>query len=238
MRDLMCQSDVLPVVCSQFTGKSWKESDTKTWNQLDADNYLGYSSPRQDISYANGAANTKPHCYRWDITDIAKNWVGNTDYQDKGVIFKAGSTVFEKTSQYANRMKTFSSMQGNASYKPYFYISYTIPTTGISISKSSLALNVGETDRLSATIKPINATNKTVTWTSSNTTVATVSSNGTVTAKAAGIAVITVKSKANSAVAAKCTVTVKIPDSDGDGLNDTIEKQLGTNPYSKDTDGD
>lgn len=68
--------------------------------------------------------------------------------------------------------------------------------TGISLSDTSLALNVGEGASLVATITPTNATNKTVTWSSSNSAVATVSSTstsnniGAVTAVANGTAII------------------------------------------------
>ena len=72
------------------------------------------------------------------------------------------------------------------------------------VLKSSTALKVGASEVLEATVKPENATNKTVTWTSSNEAVATVS-NGTVTAKKAGTAIITATA---DGVSANCTVTV------------------------------
>lgn len=68
----------------------------------------------------------------------------------------------------------------------------TVSVTGVSLSKSSLDLKVGDTETLVATISPSNATNKSVTWTSSNTDVATVSNNGLVTAISNGNATITV----------------------------------------------
>ena len=81
-----------------------------------------------------------------------------------------------------------------------------IPVTGITINKSTLSLVEGNSETLSATISPENATNKTVSWTSSNTAVAAVS-NGTVTAKKAGTAVITVTTS-DGGYSAKCSVTV------------------------------
>lgn len=63
--------------------------------------------------------------------------------------------------------------------------------TSVDINKSSLDLYVGEAYTLAVTINPTNATNKTVTWSSSNTRIATVNSNGKVTAKRAGTATIT-----------------------------------------------
>lgn len=125
LRDLMCQGGTyLSVVCSQFTGNSWKESETRTWNSLNAGK-SGVSSPVVNVTYNNGAKNTPMHWYKWDITKIAKKWVGNTDCQQKGVVFRTVVSMFEDSSTYAQYMKTFSSMQGNPNYKPYFYISYT-----------------------------------------------------------------------------------------------------------------
>jgi len=76
----------------------------------------------------------------------------------------------------------------------------------ISLSQSSLELNVGEQAQLKATVKPDNATDKTVEWSSSDKSVATVSSSGNVTAVAAGSAVITASSGDKSST---CKVSVK-----------------------------
>ncbi len=78
--------------------------------------------------------------------------------------------------------------------------------TAVTLNKSSISLTEGEKTTLSATVYPSNATNKTVTWTSSNTSVATVNSYGTVTAKSSGTAKITASAGGKSA---SCTVTVK-----------------------------
>ena len=67
-----------------------------------------------------------------------------------------------------------------------------VPVTGVSISGCpSAAMAINATSQLTAYVLPTNATNKLVTWSSSNTTVATVSSTGLVTAKADGSATIT-----------------------------------------------
>ncbi len=80
---------------------------------------------------------------------------------------------------------------------------------GITLSQSSATLTEGETLRLTATVKPTNATNKSITWSSSNTSVATVDANGKVTAKAAGTATITATANDGSGVNASCVVTVE-----------------------------
>jgi uncharacterized protein YjdB len=66
------------------------------------------------------------------------------------------------------------------------YVNSVIPVSNIVINKSSLDLEVGDTYTLKATVYPTNATNRNVTWNSSNTSVATISSSGKVTAKNAG----------------------------------------------------
>ena len=81
---------------------------------------------------------------------------------------------------------------------------------GVTLDKSSASLNIGATVQLKATVTPSNAYDKSVTWSSSNTSVATVSSSGLVTAKAPGTATITVKTNSGGKTAT-CTVTVKSP---------------------------
>lgn len=88
------------------------------------------------------------------------------------------------------------------------YGSTSIATTGVTLSQSSLTLNAGGSSTLTATVTPSNATNKTVTWTTSNPSVATVS-GGKVTAVGAGTATITATTSGGQK--ATCTVTVRVP---------------------------
>lgn len=71
-------------------------------------------------------------------------------------------------------------------------VSVVKAVTGISISESSLRIEVGDKVKLKATVKPSDATNQTVSWKSSASSIASVSSSGTVTAKKLGTATITV----------------------------------------------
>jgi len=84
----------------------------------------------------------------------------------------------------------------------------TIAVTSVQVNKTSLDLLVGESETLFATVLPDNATDKTVTWSSDNETVATVSSSGVLNAIAEGSAAITVMTN-DGAKTAKCDVTVK-----------------------------
>ena len=86
-----------------------------------------------------------------------------------------------------------------------------VKVTSISLNKTSLSLETGQSETLSAAVYPNNATNKTVAWKSSNTSVATVSSNGTVTAVSKGTSTITCTASDGSGVSASCVVTVTEP---------------------------
>ena len=85
----------------------------------------------------------------------------------------------------------------------------TVPVTGVTLDKAELTLEKGSTGTLTATVAPQNATNNTVTWSSSNPEVATVD-NGVVTAVSAGEAIITVTTE-DGAKTATCKVTVNAP---------------------------
>ena len=82
-----------------------------------------------------------------------------------------------------------------------------INVSSVQLNESAMSLSVGETGNLTATVNPSDATDKTVTWTSSNTAVATVDANGKVTAVAPGTAVIVVTTT-DGGKTASCTVTV------------------------------
>lgn len=84
-----------------------------------------------------------------------------------------------------------------------------VKVTSISLNSSSLSVAVGATKQLTATVLPSNATNKSVTWSSNNTSVATVTSSGNVTGKSDGTATITCTANDGSGVKGYCTVTVR-----------------------------
>ena len=81
----------------------------------------------------------------------------------------------------------------------------TVAVTGVSINKTSVTLLEGNTETVTATVSPEDASDKGVTWKSSDPSVATVDSSGKITAVAPGEAVITVTTKDGEK-----TATVKI----------------------------
>ena len=84
-----------------------------------------------------------------------------------------------------------------------------VAVSGITLNTNSISIEKGNTETLTATISPAEAEDKSVTWTSSNPSVATVNASGVVTAVAAGEATIT--ATASNGLTATCTVTVTAP---------------------------
>ena len=91
---------------------------------------------------------------------------------------------------------------------------YATLVSGIALDKTELALTVGDTQTLAATITPDNANNKNVSWSSDKPSVATVDEKGNVTAVAVGTANITVKT-VDGEKTAVCAVTVTAKSSGG-----------------------
>lgn len=88
-----------------------------------------------------------------------------------------------------------------------------VSVTGVSLNKKTLQMVVGNTATVTASVLPANASNKSVTWTSSNATTATVSSTGTISAKAEGVTTITCKT-VDGNFTAECYVVVSAVNSE------------------------
>ncbi|QSW91565.1 Ig-like domain-containing protein [Flavobacterium endoglycinae] len=106
-----------------------------------------------------------------------------------------------------------------------------VAVTTVSLSPTTASLNVGGTQQLTPTVLPSNATNKSVTYSSNNTSVATVNTSGLITAVANGTATITVTTVDGSKTST-CTVTVSTAPSGGSYY--TI-KNRWTGAYLSDT---
>jgi len=145
--------------------------------------FLGMISP----------SNASEKRIKWSSDNTAVATISSTGVV-KGV--KAGSAVITATSYDGN-------------YTAKCKVTVVQPVTGVNLSASSAKIAVGKSKTLTWNIFPSNASNKSVTWTSSNTSVATVS-DGVITAKKAGSAVITVKT-VDGGFAAACNVTVHVP---------------------------
>ena len=109
---------------------------------------------------------------------------------------------------------------------------YVIPVTGVSLDESSITLDVGGNQTLTATVTPEDATNKKVRWSSDNEDVATVSEDGVVTAVAGGTAVITATTH-DGLFTATCTVTVNAPATAPNIITDTLPDGKVGEAYSQ-----
>ena len=91
--------------------------------------------------------------------------------------------------------------------KVFYEAAALVPVTGVSLEYPSLRILLGASIPINATIAPANASNKNISWTSTNNSVATVSASGLVTAVNLGTATITATT-ADGGFTANCTVTV------------------------------
>ncbi len=103
-------------------------------------------------------------------------------------------------------------------WRGYASEAITVKVTGVTLDKSEATLTEGDTLSLSASVAPENASNKNVTWSSSNPAVATVT-GGTVTAVSEGTAVITATT-VDGGYTSSCTVTVNAQVGGGDDSGD------------------
>lgn len=87
----------------------------------------------------------------------------------------------------------------------------TVPVTGVTLDKSTLSMQVGDSQKLTSAVRPSNATNQSVKWLASNDNITV--SNGTVTAKSVGNSVVTVRT-VDGGYTATCDVTIqrKVPE--------------------------
>jgi 2',3'-cyclic-nucleotide 2'-phosphodiesterase (5'-nucleotidase family)/uncharacterized protein YjdB len=99
-------------------------------------------------------------------------------------------------------------VSSNMSVEILAYGRSCVPVESVSLDRRSLTLYAGESEALTATVKPNEATNKAVLWSSSSESVATVDENGAVTAVSAGTATITATT-VDGEKTAKCQVTVR-----------------------------
>ncbi len=128
-----------------------------------------------------------------DKTDVA-----TVDGAGKVTAVKAGEAVVTVTTENGGKTATC-----KVTVK-----AKTVSVTEVTMDKTELTLTEGETETLTATVRPDNADNRKVTWSSDKTEIATVDGAGKVTAVKAGEAVVTVTTE-DGGKTASCKVTVK-----------------------------
>ncbi|HHT96463.1 MAG TPA: hypothetical protein GXZ90_01030 [Clostridiales bacterium] len=128
----------------------------------------------------------------WSSTDVR---IATVDQNGLVTVIKPGMVSIVATSD------------DNKEIRALCNLTIEVPISSVSFDKKSLKMNVGDSDKLSYIILPTNATNKAVTFTTTNASVVSVDSNGGIKATGAGVAVIIVKTLDGSHTD-YCTVTV------------------------------
>jgi len=126
-----------------------------------------------------------------------------------------GTATITATSNLDNTKSGTCSVTVNAPAAP-------IPVTAIALNKSTATIAIGDSETLTVIYTPADAnTGKAVTWTSSNTSIATVDNSGKVTGIAAGSATITATSTTDASITASCAVSVHAVAVTGVSINPT-----------------
>ena len=137
-----------------------------------------------------------------DATDKTVTWSSSNDQ----VASVSGGTVTAIKAGTATITATAGGKKGTCTVT---VAAKVFPVTGVKLDITSKELTEGESITLKATVEPDNATDKSVTWSSSANDVASVDQNGKVTALKAGTATITVTTK-DGGKKATCAITVKL----------------------------
>lgn len=134
------------------------------------------------------------------------------DASDLGVVWESADTKVVSVASDGTvtaigpGTTTVKATTNDGSFTSNCVVSVKSPAQHISLDKTSLKLLEGESGKLTATVYPLNSTQKTLTWVSDHPDVASVDNEGNVTARKAGTATVTVKVAEN--VTAVCKVTV------------------------------
>ena len=123
--------------------------------------------------------------------------------------------------------KVFAKTTDGTALSDTCYVTVFIPVDSITLNRSSMKMNVGTTRKLTATVLPVNAYDKRVTWTSGNSAVASVNEDGVVTALMTGSTTITATTVGTNIdgihMRARCIVTVVTSGGDDDLLPGDVD---------------
>ena len=134
-----------------------------------------------------------------------KYTIAGTEGDEVEFVFNNGSGTWDNNSKKNYKASGANIVVENGTIGSVAPCVTVVPVTSVSISGGDFELKEGASKQLSATVAPANATDRAVSWKSSNTSVATVNASGNVTAVAAGTATITATAGGKSA-----TVTVTV----------------------------
>ena len=182
-------------------------------------NYSFRMSDGQYLAYTSSA--TKKNNNLWAVTLEASPTDDQKMQVTWSITFNSNNEVTINNVYNTGRKLSYNSQSGQERFCCYtteqtavkfFKLSgsqqSTVSVEQVTLNKDGLTLTVDDEETLTATVSPDNASNKNVTWASSDETVATVSNAGLVTAVGAGDATITCKSVADNTKQATCAVHV------------------------------
>lgn len=172
------------------SNSTWTETSL-TWNTVGT-----ISSTLQATANVGGGAWSS-----FNVTNLVKGWKSGSYNINCGFILQSSNESVAGN--------FFSSESAEANW-PYLVLNYTEPTaSSITLSSSSISIQEGGTSTLTATTSPSGLG---VTWSTSNSSIATVSSSGIVTAKKAGTVTITasITDASGTVKSAACTVYVHV----------------------------
>ena len=174
--------------------------------------YLGYAQPAAQTVTVTSTGNQKVTV----ALPTATNFIitAGEGFADGSAVIEPGKTAAFTVQpkqgltvgRYAETL-TVTSAEGGKVELPVTFTVNPVPVTGVTLDKKTLSLFTGDSATLTATVAPENATDKTVTWVSSNPAIVTVDGSGHVKAVAAGTANITVTTTDGNKTAV-CAVTV------------------------------
>ena len=193
-------------------------------------NFPIYGSPVAKIvvtGNSGASASTKMNIFVGE-TAVSTETTGSTgtNTYDINSLYQAAGTVYV--------LKVTSSHNAQITKIEIFYASSgsgeeTVSVTGVSLDQSALEMEVGDTETLTATVAPSNASNKAVEWSSDDEDVATVDDEGNVTAVGEGTCTITVTTKDGSKTST-CDVTVN--GSGESSIDASVTFDFSTNIFS------
>lgn len=160
----------------------------QTWTTISSSTGTLIEAKSADCGYAERTISGTPYCDGADLVVVTSAQTSS----DSGSTWTTVSTAITMVESGSSQCHQ------------------TVHVTGVTLNKNSMSLNSGSSETLVATVSPSNADDKSVTWSSNNTSVATVNSSGLVSAVTSGSATITVTTT-DGGYTAQCSVSVSVP---------------------------
>ena len=181
----------------------------EVWFSTENDNYEKIDDGKSALAFfENNAGGTggsfQPGDERKRLYQLEKKYIDNGSVWVKINLAADIPNVADDTHFYISNVALFESGVPEPTVEEYIDL---VPVTSVSVNPPAASLTIGETVQLAAIVAPDDASNKTVTWSSDNSAVASANGAGLVTAVSAGTAVITALS-ADGSKSGSCTVTV------------------------------